>query len=612
MPDHGLSLRTTARTDDVSPDAMPDARPLPLLLVCLLAVLVGIVGGFGAVVFRGLIAWVHNLLFLGHISAFYDSSLFTPMPPWGGFVILVPVIGALGVTFIVTKFAPEAKGHGVPEVMDAIYYNRGVIRPIVAVAKSLASALAIGSGAAVGREGPIIQIGSAFGSTIGQLIRMSMAQRIILVAAGAGAGIAATFNTPIGGVLFATELMMPEISVNTFMPVALATGTATFIGRLFFGSQPAFDVPATLAPLPVEPKSAAILLLYALLGALVGVAAAGFVRGLHWAEDWFDTIPGNYLRHALGMLLVGLLIYALMRWGGHYYVEGVGYATIQATLGGQLGTAWFLLLLFVCKLFATSVSLGSGSSGGIFSPSLFMGATLGGAFAGLASSLLPGLPISVPAFAMVGMGAMVGSGTGAAMTAVAMVFEMTRDYDIVLPMVLAVAVALGVRRMLSRENIYTMKLVRRGHPIPRALHANMFLVRSAADVMDPDVILVDEAARFTDILRLTEDAGGLRHLVITRGNLIVGVLRVNTRLRQTVSAAAADVLMGSLAQRNFTIVRRDAVMFDVIARLWRRHAAMEIVVDGRRRLPRVDDVVGVITREHVADEVARSVRVYTR
>ena len=140
----------------------------------------------------------------------------------------------------------------------------------------------------------------------------------------------------------------------------------------------------------------------------------------------------------------------------------------------------------------------------------------------------------------------------------------------------------------------------------------MFLVRSAADVMDTDVILVDEAARFTDILRLTEDAGGLRHLVITRGNLIVGVLRVNTRLRQTVSAAAADVLMGSLAQRNFTIVRRDAVMFDVIARLWRRHAAMGIVVDGRRRLPRVDDVVGVITREHVADEVARSVRVYTR
>ena len=165
---------------------------------------------------------------------------------------------------------------------------------------------------------------------------MSMGQRIILVAAGAGAGIAATFNTPIGGVLFATELMMPEISVSTFLPVALATGTATFIGRLFFGAKPAFDVPANLATLPAERKSAAILLLYAVLGAVIGVAAAGFVRGLHWLEDLFDKIPGDYLRHALGMLLVGVLIYALMRWAGHYYVEGVGYATIQATLSGQL------------------------------------------------------------------------------------------------------------------------------------------------------------------------------------------------------------------------------------------------------------------------------------
>src|SRR5580692_12425130 len=191
-----------------------------------------------------------------------------PLPPplgairAGAWVVLVPAVGAIGVTFIISNFAPEAKGHGVPEVMDAIYYNGGRIRPIVAVAKSLASALAIGSGAAVGREGPIIQIGSALGSTLGQLISMSMGQRIILVAAGAGAGIAATFNTPIGGVLFATELMMPEISVNTFLPVAISTGTATFIGRLFFGAQPAFSVPSNLTPLPVEPSSAFILLLY--------------------------------------------------------------------------------------------------------------------------------------------------------------------------------------------------------------------------------------------------------------------------------------------------------------------------------------------------------------
>ncbi len=599
------------RLDRAGSTAIEHTRPLPLLYLCLLALTVGIVTGLGAVVFRGLIGLVHNVMFLGRLSFEYDSSVFTATAPWGAFVILVPVLGAIGVTYIVANFAPEAKGHGVPEVMDAIYYNRGVIRPVVAVAKSLASAVAIGTGAAVGREGPIIQIGAALGSTFGQLIRMSMGQRIILVAAGAGAGIAATFNTPIGGVLFATELMMPEISVNTFLPVAIATGTATFIGRLCFGARPAFDVPANLAPLPAEPKSALILLLYVLLGAVVGVAAALFVRSLHWVEDLFDRIPGRYLRHALGMLLVGILIYALMRWGGHYYVEGVGYATIQATLTSQLDGAWFLLLLYLCKLLATSVSLGSGSSGGIFSPSLFMGATLGGAFAGLANALFPGLAISVPAFAMVGMGTMVGSGTGAAMTAIAMVFEMTRDYDIVLPMVLAVAVGLGTRRLLSRENIYTMKLVRRGHPIPKALHANMFLVRSAADVMDRNFLLVDENQSFAEFLRLAGGPGGMRHVVVTRGDLIVGVLRVNTSLRQTVSAAGAGVPMGALAQRNFTLVRKNAVVFDVIARLWRRRAIMGVVFDGQGR-PRRDNVVGVVTKEHIADEVASSVRMYPR
>lgn len=591
--------------------AAENARRLNLLWLCALALIVGAITGLGAVAFRALIGLVHNLLFLGRASIAYDSNLFTPASPWGPYVILVPVVGGIGVTFIVNTFAPEAKGHGVPEVMDAIYYKRGVIRPIVAVAKSLASALSIGSGAAVGREGPIIQIGSALGSTLGQIIRMSMAQRIILVAAGAGAGIASTFNTPIGGVLFATELMLPEISVNTFLPVAIATGTATFIGRLFFGARPAFDIPADLLSLPLTSGGAITLLLYAVLGAVIGIAAALFVFVLHWLEDAFDKVPGSYTRHILGMLLVGVMIYALMRWGGHYYVEGVGYATIQATLMGQIPAAGFLLLLYACKLLATSLSLGSGASGGIFSPSLFMGATLGGAFAGLATMIFPGLPISLPAFAMVGMGSMVGSGTGAAMTAVAMVFEMTRDYDIVLPMILAVAVALGVRRMVSRENIYTMKLVRRGHPIPKALHANMFLVRSAQDTMERDFLLIDEAATFNEFLRQSEGTTGMRHVVVTRGNIIVGAIRVNTDLRKTVSAAAHDVLMGALVQRNYTIVRTADAVFDVIARLRRRGAAIGIVVDGPGR-PRADKVVGVITKEHIADEVASSVSMYPR
>lgn len=444
------SLRVETGRVPRSSQTEDDASPIDMYRLSCLGVVVGLVTGIGAVAFRGLIGFVHNAFFLGRFSVSYNASEFTPTSVWGALVILVPVVGGLIVTWLVCTFAPEAKGHGVPEVMDAIYFKRGVIRPAVAIVKSLASAFAIGTGAAVGREGPIIQIGSALGSTLGQAVRMSAGQRITLVAAGAGAGIAATFNTPIGGVLFATELMMPEISVNTFLPVALATGTATFVGRLFFGSAPAFLVPAQLGAIPDRPGSVLTLLLYAALGIVTGTGAAMLTHGLHFAEDVFERMPGRYARHASGMLLVGVTIYLLMRFAGNYYIEGVGYATIQALLYGQLGGSLFLITLALCKTLATSISLGSGSSGGVFSPSLFIGAALGAAFAASVQAVLPEAPVSAPAFAMVGMGAMVGGGTGAAMTAVAMIFEMTRDYDIVLPMIIAVAVSLATRRLLCR------------------------------------------------------------------------------------------------------------------------------------------------------------------
>ncbi|HWB49418.1 MAG TPA: chloride channel protein [Stellaceae bacterium] len=615
---HDLPAATAAAAGPTA--ALPGwevgVAPFGIVAMTSLAVAVGVVTGFGAWIFRELIGLVHNVFFLQTFSFAYDSSIFTPVNPWGPWVILVPAVGAVGVTFIITQFAPEAKGHGVPEVMDAIYYNGGRIRPIVAVAKSLASALAIGSGAAVGREGPIIQIGSALGSTLGQLIRMPQGQRITLVAAGAGAGIAATFNTPIGGVMFAIELMLPEVSVNTFLPVAAATGTATFIGRILFGPQPAFNVPAIDAlPLTHPAAALATLLLYVLLGAVCGVAGALFIKALHFAEDVFEKVPGRYTRHVLGMLLVGCLIYALHRSFGHYFVEGVGYSTIQAILNGWDAAGSLLLPLFVCKLFATSTSLGAGSSGGIFSPSLFMGATLGGAFATLVAVLFPGLAVDVPAFAMVGMGAMVGGGTGAAMTAVTMIFEMTLDYHIVLPMILAVAAGLGVRRALSRENIYTAKLVPRGHAIPKALHANMFLVRAAKDVMEKSFVVVPAETRLDAFLRQPEHRDGMRHVVVTHGEHIMGVVRINAGLRTGVADLEAGVTFGDVANHHFTLVRESDVAFDVIVRLWRRGGAMALVVRREAQgfhVPRAADVIGVITKEHVADAVAAGIQAYPR
>jgi CIC family chloride channel protein len=599
----GFAMQPTTATDSASRPAS-----IGLLTLSLLALVVGCITGFGAVFFRALIALIHNIAFLGKFSISFDANLFTSASPWGPWIILAPALGGLIVVFLVENFAPEARGHGVPEVLDAIYYREGKIRTVVAVIKSLASAISIGTGAAVGREGPIIQIGSTLGSSLGQIVPMMPWQRITLVAAGAGAGIAATFNTPIGGVMFAIELMLPEISARTFLPVALSTGAATFVGRVFLGLQPAFSVPAALA-LHNEQAPIPALLVFALLGILIGLAATAFIRGLVFCEDIFEKVKNPYLRHVAGMLMVGALIYALLVYQGHYFVEGVGYATIQAILDEHLIGIGLLLGLFIAKLFATNVSLGSGASGGIFSPSLFMGATLGAAFGAIVTALGPVHGVDPVNCAIIGMAAMVGGGTGAAMTAVTMIFEMTRDYDIIMPIIVAVAIAIGIRRLLSRENIYTVKLVDRGHLIPKALHANMFLVRHAEEVMDRSVLVLPAETDFAAFLRETS-AGGFKHIVVTHDDRIIGVLRVNTELRLGLEGAYSGVRLGDIAQKKFTVSRAEDVVFDVVERMWRRGASMSIVTKGRG-VPRGNNIVGMISKEHIADSVADSVRPYS-
>src|SRR6202041_1078113 len=500
-------------------------RPLRLghLRLSLLAIVVGVITGFGAVVFRALIGLIHNAAFLGVLAISYDASVFTPPSPLGAFIILVPVIGGLIVTFLITNFAPEARGHGVPEVMDAIYYKEGVIRPVVAVIKSLASALSIGTGAAVGREGPIIQIGSAIGSTLGQVVRMAPWQRITLVAAGAGAGIAATFNTPIGGVMFAIELMMPELSNRTFLPVVVATGAATTVGRILIGPAPAFVVPdiqlSLAQSIGVEDSIA-----FVLLGILCGVASWAFIRLLVIMEDGFPKLPGNaYTQNVLGMAVIGLMMGVLTHAFGHPYVDGVGYGVIQSTLDNQMTSAGLLALLFVLKLLATTISLGCGASGGIFSPSLYLGATLGGAFAIVVGAVLPHAGITAPSAAIVGMAAMVGAGTGGVMTAIVMVFEMTRDYAIIVPAIVAVAIAAGIRRALIGETIYTIKLRHRGHRIPKERHINLYLVKQAQDIMERRFIVAKAGTSLQDTIS-AEDTDDLCAIIVEREGRIVGLI----------------------------------------------------------------------------------------
>jgi CIC family chloride channel protein len=576
-------------------------RPFGPLGFYLLSVLVGVVAGLGAVVFRDLIALFHNLLFLGKLSAVYDANVHTPSSPWGPFVVLVPVVGALGVTFLIQKFAPEAKGHGVPEVMDAIYYNKGIIRPVVALIKSLASALSIGSGGSVGREGPIVQIGSSFGSTMGQLIHMPVWQRITLIGAGTGGGIAATFNTPIGGVLFALDLMLHEISVRTIVPVAISTVTATYVGQIFFGPRPSFVIPSFETPY-FHLDNPILLLSYVCLGAILGIASTVYIRSIYVFEDFFDSrIKRNpYVRHVIGMFLMGIIIYVLMTTLGHYYIEGVGYDTIQDILSGTLQRADLLLLLFLLKLIATSLTLGSGASGGIFSPSLYLGATIGGAYGVAVRQFLPMLPVEPAAFAVAGMAGVVAGATGAPMAAIVMIFEMTLDYNVIIPMTITVALSYGVRKALSRESIYTLKLARRGHRIPEALQASIHQLKRAGDVMDTLLMALPDSTTLGEFAQVASKHSAMSSfLVEDRNKRILGVVSRDVALTTSNQVSPATTL-GDIKSKDFVSVSEGATLSEVLEKMRYSNTSIALVTCGQSVVS-MDDVKGLITKQHIGE-----------
>lgn len=589
----------------------PKGREMGPFAMMLLTVGVGVVAGFGAALFRWLIGLVHNLFFLGKLSVVYNANLHTAPSPWGPFIILAPVLGAGGVVYLVKRFAPEAKGHGVPEVMDAIYYNKGIIRPVVAVVKALASALCIGSGGSVGREGPIIQIGSAFGSSIGQLLRISAWQRVTLIAAGAGGGIAATFNTPIGGILFAAEIMLHEVSVRTLVPVAISTATATYIGRLCLGATPSFVI-AGFDTTYFHITSPEVLFGYIGLGLLLGPAAALVIKSIYWAEDFFEQhIRANeYLRHGVGMLLVGMLFYGLMQTTGHYHIEGVGYATVQDILSGARYSIGLLMLLFVLKLVVTSFTLGSGGSGGIFSPTLFLGATLGGSYGLLLSHVFPGLHVSPPAFAVAGMAGMVGGATGAAIAAIVMIFEMTRDYNVIIPMTITVALSYGIRKLLVNESIYTLKLVRRGHYVPEALQTNLHYMKLARDLKDERVALVPASlplAEFVNRLPARREETPPCYLVQDDAR-VIGFARPETALR-VAAQGGDDAPVGTIANRAFSIIHQNTTLFELVARLRVERVEIFLVVPHPDQTSPAD-ITGWISKEHIADSMGEAIGLF--
>ena len=473
----------------------------------IVAIIIGILGGYGAVLFRYAIKATQyifyqntdDILTFAHTLPFYLK-------------IALPAMGGLIVGPLVYFGAREAKGHGVPEVMEAVALREGRIRPRVALVKILASGITIGSGGSVGREGPIVQIGSSIGSTIGQLLKAPPLRQRTLVGCGAAAGIAATFNAPIAGALFAAEVILGEFGLSTFSPVVLSSVTATTISRHYFGDFPAFIIPT------YKLVSLWEFLFYPVLGVIVGLVALLFIMAVYKSEDMFDALKiPEYLKPALGGLMLGCM---LIVWPN---VFGVGYGTINLSLKNQLPFIILLTLVFV-KILATSITIGSGGSGGIFAPSLFIGAMTGGFFGWAVHEYFPLITADSGAYALVAMGAVVAGTTHAPITAIIIIFELTSTYDIILPLMITCMLSTLITTSLKRGSIYTIKLFRKGIEISHGWEQNILQAIKVRNIMNDQVVTVPESMQLVDVINhlKTQDASYLH--VVSESNELIGII----------------------------------------------------------------------------------------
>jgi len=531
----------------------------------LLALAVGGGAGAGAVGFRYFILGFtkaftghRDYSAVGHAAYGYGHGIGF----W--FVVLVPVLGGLVYGPLIYFFAREARGHGVPEVMLAVAERGGRIRPRVAIVKSLASALCIGSGGSVGREGPIVQIGSALGSTLGQITKVPESRLRILVACGAAGGISATFNAPIAGVFFGLELILRDFEAESFGVVVLASFVADIIGRAAFGSHPFLALPAFQIASPVEYP------LYAGLGLLAALVGVAFIRVLYGTEDLADRIwrGPEWLRPAAGGVLLGLVLLAVPE------LYGVGYPPLERAIRGNYAL-WFLLALLAGKIVATCLTIAIGGSGGVFAPSLFMGAMLGTAYGTAMHHLLPGLTAPAGTYGLVGMGAVFAGATRAPITAVIIIFELTGDYRIILPLMFAIALAAGISALLSKDTIYTLKLRRRGIDVLRGRGANLMQLLRVRDAMEPlpaplsaDAPLSEVIARLTDTgadgLPVVDGDGGYRGTVTAQ------------QIEEAMRENALDSTAGELAQE-LPALSPNASLEEALGSLLRARSGLPVV-----------------------------------
>lgn len=556
-----------------------------------LAIIVGAIAGLGAVGFRWLISSVQTLFFsngaeyLGFMGQYY--------------IIILPAVGGLIVGLLVRYGAREAKGHGVPEVIEAAALRGGRIRPRVSLVKALASSICIGSGGSVGREGPIVQIGSSMGSTLGQWLGLSDEWVRVLLACGAAGGISATFNTPIGGVFFAMELILGRFVTTKFGYVVISSVMADFVAHIFLGSQPSFDI------IPYEMVSYWEVLSYAALGIAAALAATLFIRVLYKLEDLFDAwhIP-EFLKPAIGGLGIGLIgLYSYDLLGvGYGNVFWVSHMSVDQALLGEIALS-SLAILLILKIVATSLTLGSGGSGGIFAPSLFIGAMLGGALGTVAHIFFPSYIAPSGAYAMVGMAAVFAGATRAPFTAIIMLFEMTRNYTIILPLMIAVVISTVISRALNRETIYTLKLVRRGVDLRQITRASPLREVTVEEAMTRDFPTVPPTMPIRELMTKLRRTGHHGFPVVNEKGELVGVVTIADVEAAMAQESPSALTVKDIASKSVVVAYPDEYIHDVIVKLG-THDVGRIPVVERKNPKRL---LGVLRRHDVLSAYSKTI-----
>ncbi|MGD1018394.1 MAG: chloride channel protein [Verrucomicrobiia bacterium] len=565
--------------------AAGDTVGFRLGLISTLAGGIGIGAGLIAYLLLKLIGLFTNLFFFGRLSAAFTSPAGNHLGLW---VILLPAAGGLVVGLMAKYGTSKIKGHGIPEAMEAVLTSRSRIHPKVAVLKPLSVAVAIGTGGPFGAEGPIIQTGGAVGSLVGQMVRMTAVERKVLLACGAGAGMSATFNTPIAGVILAIELLLFEFRPRSFIPLVVASTLATATRFVVMGRQAMFEMGSVDFGIPSN------LLYYILLGVVCGFAAVGFSRALYWVEDQFEHLPIDELWWpAIGGLGLGVIGFFMPR------VLGVGYDTISDILNERLALN-LLLGIMVLKALALLISLGSGTSGGLLAPMFMTSAAMGAVFAAGVNHLIPGAHLPAGAFALVAMGAVFGAAANATFTFIIFAFEITRDYNAVLPLMLVCVVASGIARQFMRASIMTEKLARRGLRVDQEYETNVLQQVTVGEIMDkrpPTVSSAMKVAELADQIAQNQSSAHRRQatLVLDNTNRLVGIVTRGDVLRLLKDDPTGAVTVGEACSTVLIVTYPDESVQEAMTKLLVNNIGRLPVV--QRESPRA--VVGYLGRAEV-------------